>query len=64
MNFILAVLEGIRPPAPGQSSSCSWLNALPGPINLEYLPLKHLTVDSSLEEALPEPCVPQHLCIE
>lgn len=40
MNFILAVLEGIRPPALGQPSSCSWLNALPGHVNLQYLHLK------------------------
>lgn len=36
MNFTLAVSEGIRPPVPGQSSSCSWFN---WPHHVLYLPL-------------------------
>lgn len=34
MNFLQTVLEDIGPPAPGQSSSYSWLNASPDPVNL------------------------------
>lgn len=64
INFILARLEGMGLSSPGQSSSCGWLKALPGPVNLHYLPLRHLTVDTSLEESLPKPCIPKHLCIE
>lgn len=51
-------------PSPGQSSSCGRLKALPGPVNLQYLPLRHVTVNTSLEESLPKPCIPKHLCIE
>lgn len=61
---ILAYLEGMGLPSPVQSSSCSQLKALPGPINLQCLHLRHLTVDITLEESLPRPCISEYLCNE